>query len=364
MGLCVAEALAAFRDLGERAEVVVVDNGSSDRSAEIARSNGARVVEEPRKGYGSALRKGILSARGRYIVMADCDHTYDLSQAPAFVELLRQGHDLVMGSRRKGKIQAGAMPWLHRYVGNPILSWILNWLFGASFSDVHCGMRGFTAEAFTRMNPSTSGMEFASEMVIKAAKANLEMAEVPVTLRSAGFERVPHLRTFPDGWRHVRLMLLYSPDSLFFLPGSVLVAAGLGLMLLVSFGRVNIGSLGLDIHSMILGAMVTILGFNVLSLGVYAKTYARVEYYQEKGPFLRYLERVFSLEIALLVGLFLVLIGLGFGIHVVHQWLIHDRELVGNLQIRPAMWSLLFIVLGCQVVFSSMFLSMLRGQRD
>ncbi len=364
VGLCVSEALSAFAGREERVEVVVVDNGCRDDSAEVAVAHGGRVVAEPRRGYGAALRTGIQAARGRYVVMADCDHTYDLTQAPAFVDALRGGHEFVMGSRRKGRIEPGAMPFLHRYLGNPVLSWILNRLFGSRFSDVHCGMRAFTASAFLRIDARARGMEFASEMAIKAARAGLSTTEVPVTLRTSGVRRVPHLRTFADGWRHVRLMLLYSPSSLFLVPGTTLLGLGLGLMVLVSFGRVDVAGIGLDVHTMILGAMLTILGFNVLSLGVYAKTYAHVEHYQPNGPVLLYLQRVFSLELALRLGLLLVLVGLGFGIHVVQQWIAHGGELTQHLQIRPALWCLLFVVLGWQVVFSSLFLSMLRGPTD
>ena len=364
VGKCVASALAAIKAHGIRGEVVVADNGSSDDSRSLAEAAGARVVDAPVRGYGAALMSGIEQARGRYVLMADCDDTYDLSHLDRFLEKLRQGHELVMGSRLKGEIAPKAMPWLHRYIGNPLLTWILNRLFKLSISDAHCGMRAFSKEAYRKLNMSSPGMEFASEMVIKAGRMGLNICEVPTSLSPDPEGRLPHLRTFRDGWRHLRLMLLYSPDSVFFWPGGFLLALGLVLMLIPSFGRVYFGPVGMDMHSMVLGALLMNMGFTTITLGVYSKTYARVEYYQAEGRFLRALMRIYTLERALLIGGAMIAAGFLFELYVVYQWITHHLELEHNLQIRPALWGLVLMSLGWQTVAAAMFLGMLKGSSD
>ncbi len=219
VGTCVGKAVGELRRLGLHGEVIVVDNGSTDGSPEIAERCGARVVHESRRGYGSALMRGAEEARAPFIVMADADDSYDLTDLERFVVGLQGGADLVMGTRLRGTIEPGAMPWLHRWIGNPVLSGILNLLFRPGISDAHCGMRAFTKDAYRRMHLQTTGMEFASEMVIKAALGNMRISEIPITLHPDGRSRRPHLRSFRDGWRHLRFMLLFSPTYLFLVPG-------------------------------------------------------------------------------------------------------------------------------------------------
>ena len=227
IGICVGKALEAFRAAGLRGEVVVADNGSTDGSIEIAEKLGARVVRVPQRGYGSALRAGIAAARGAFIIMGDADDSYDFSEVPRFVEMWRQGYDVVMGNRFRGEIKPGAMPWHHKYIGNPVLSRVLNLFFHAGIGDSHCGMRGFTRAVYDRMDLRSTGMEFASEFVIKAAQLRAKVTEIPITLWPDKRGRPPHLRSFRDGWRHLRFMLLYAPNWLFLLPGASLVVVGI-----------------------------------------------------------------------------------------------------------------------------------------
>jgi len=238
LGECIKKASQSMNEHGLSGEIVVCDNGSTDRSAEIGHREGARVVEEKIKGYGSAYHCGIGAARGKYIIMGDADDTYDFREINRFIEPLRNGYDLVMGSRLKGTILKGAMPWLHRYIGNPFLSWFLNLLFHTGVSDSHCGMRAFTREAYDKMDLKTTGMEYASEMVINSSKAGLKITEVPITYYPRGGES--KLNSFSDGWRHLRFMLLYSPNHLFLVPGMFLLLAGLLLLLVLLPGPLTI----------------------------------------------------------------------------------------------------------------------------
>src|SRR5205823_7327727 len=256
------------------AEIVVADNGSSDGSRQIARRLGARVVEADERGYGAALKAGVGAARGRFIVMADADMSYDLGAVYPFIEKLRQGYDLVMGNRFEGGIHPGAMPWLHRWVGNPVLSRLGKLLFGAPVGDFHCGIRAFSKDAYARMRLRTSGMEFASEMVVRASLAGLRIAEIPAQLRKDGRSRPPHLRTWHDGWRHLRFMLLFSPRWLFLVPGSVLFALGAGVSLWLLGGPRMIGPLGLDIDTLLVAGFACLVGYQVIVFAVFTKVFA------------------------------------------------------------------------------------------
>src|SRR5579864_1287179 len=251
LGVCVSKAMEAFRAAGLCGEVVVADNGSTDGSIEIAEKLGARVVLVAQRGYGSALRSGIGAARGAFIVMGDADDSYDFSEVPRFVEKWRQGNDVVMGNRFRGEIKPGAMPWHHKYLGNPVLSSLLNVLFRSGIGDSHCGMRGFTREVFDRMDLRSTGMEFASEFVIKAAQLGAKITEIPITLWPDKRGRPPHLRSFRDGWRHLRFMLLYAPNWLFIAPGAFLFVFGLALVFWLLPGPRAVGSVIFDIHSML-----------------------------------------------------------------------------------------------------------------
>jgi glycosyltransferase involved in cell wall biosynthesis len=356
---CITKAQAALLQLGVSGEVVVADNGSTDRSVEIAEALGARVVHQPDRGYGSAYQAGLAAARGRFIIIADSDNTYDFGELPRFVELLQQGRcDLVIGSRLRGNIQPGAMPFLHRYVGTPILTALINLMFGIRISDSQSGMRGLTREAYERLNLRTTGMEFASEMIVRAAQGHLRIADIPISYHPR--EGDSKLRTLQDGWRHLRYLLLHSPTFLFLVPGGILLGVGLGLMVLLSFGRVHFpGGVVIDIHTMIAGSLAAILGFQVVCLGLYANTYASQTGLAGNDAFVERLVRSLALERGLTAGLLVILLGLGSLGFVVHQWVAHGLVLDRNLQLRPALWGLTLTVIGTQVVFASFLLGVL-----
>ena len=275
LAYCVDKARKALQEAGLSGEVVVADNGSTDGSIEIAEEHGARVIRVTQRGYGAALRAGIAGARGPFIIMGDADDSYDFSDVPRFVEKLREGNDIVLGNRFRGEIKPGAMPPLHRYFGNPGLTAVLNTLFHAHIGDGYCGMRGFTRGLYDRLDLRSSGMEFALEMVIKSAQIGARMAEIPIVLWPDKRGRAPHLRSFRDGWRSLRFMLLYAPNWLFLLPGSALVLAGLALVFWLLPGPRQISShVVLDIHTMIFGVIFTLLGVQILSIGAFAKVFS------------------------------------------------------------------------------------------
>ncbi len=359
IGRCVDKARAALATAGVKGEVVVADNGSDDGSAEIAREHGARVVCEPRRGYGSAYQCGIEAARGTYIVIGDADDTYDFSEIDRFVEPLRNGYDFVIGNRFRGTIESGAMPTLHRYLGNPILSAVLRGMFKTSIRDVHCGMRAFTRAAYERMELQTTGMEFASEMVIHAARAGLKMLEIPVNYkRRAGESK---LRTFRDGWRHLRFMILYSPDHLFIVPGIVLSVIGFAIMAALVRGAVIIHGRSFDIHFMLAGGFLTIVGVQVLCLGVLAKAYSYTEHFQKDDRLVVWLLKHFTLEKALLLGGVGIAVGLVFVVGVVWRWAASG---FGELEaVRPLFFGLVIFVNSLQFVFNAFLFSMMTIQK-
>jgi len=358
---CVTKAVATLARLGLRGEVVVVDNGSSDGSQAIATRCGARVVQETRRGYGSALMRGAEEARAPFIIMADADDSYDLTDLERFVTGLRGGADLVMGSRMRGRIEPGAMPWHHRWIGNPILTGLLNLLFRARVSDAHCGMRGFTKDAYRRMRLQTTGMEFASEMVIKAALAELRIVEIPITLRRDGRSRPPHLRSFRDGWRHLRFMLLFSPTHLFVLPGLACIAVGLIPLLALGGGPRHLFGLTFDVHYMVLGSLLTVLGFQIATTGLFAKAYSHAARLYAPDATLRVLLRHFTLERGLLLGALLFVAGFAIDAAILARWLASGRDTLDA--IRPALQASTLMIVGAQTVFASFFLSMLAVPR-
>ena len=360
VGHCVAKAMKALDDLGVDGEVVVADNGSTDGSQQIARAQGARVVSVERRGYGSALQKGINAARGRYVIMGDADDSYDFSRLEPFIEELRRGHDLVMGNRFRGGIRPGAMPWLHRYVGNPILTGILNLFFRTPIGDAHCGLRGFRKDSCKRLNLTTTGMEFASEMVVKACLNDQKMSEVPVVLHPDGRDRPPHLRSFRDGWRHLRFLLLLCPTWLYLIPALLLLGAGLLLMAWLTPGPRTVGSVVLDIHTVLLGALCVLLGYQTLWLWAYAKIYGWTSGMLPPKTFSPRVFEYLNLERGLLLGAALLLTGLGLNLSLVLEW--YGRSL-GALEVqstlRFALWGFTTMVLGVQTIYGSFFLSML-----
>jgi glycosyltransferase involved in cell wall biosynthesis len=360
IGACVTKALEGIRLTGLPGEVIVSDNGSDDRSVEIATELGARVISQPVRGYGNAYRAGFDAARGKYIIMGDSDDTYDFTQIPAFIEKLREGNEYVLGSRFRGTILPGAMPWLHQYIGNPVLTGLLNFMFGLKSSDAHSGLRAFTKDAYRRMRLRTTGMEFASEMVINAARARLKVAEVPITYYPR--EGESKLRSFRDGYRHLRFMLLYSPDHLFVVPGLVLLVLGMLSLIWLTTGPKFVGGHFVDYHFMFVASLLTIVGFQVLLTGFYAKAYAFTHRFAPDDRMIQLFYRYFSLEEWLLGGFVIFLIGLGIDIAIFGTWVQHHyRDLFA---VRPALLSLTLMVIGIQLMFSSFLLSILNINSD
>ena len=364
LATCIAKAQEAFRRHGVAGEVIVADNGSTDGSQEIARQMGARLIQVESKGYGNALMGGISEARGRFIVMGDADDSYNFADLLPFLEKLREGYDLVMGNRFRGGIAAGAMPFLHRYLGNPVLSGLGRLFFRSPVKDFHCGLRAFTKAAYERLDLQTTGMEFASEMVVKASLLGLRVSEVPTTLAPDGRSRPPHLRTWRDGWRHLRFMLLYSPRWLFLYPGLALIALGVAGMLWLGSGPRQIYGVSLDIHTFIYAAMLVLIGFQAVSFAVFAKVFAISEGLLPEDDRLNRLFHYVTLEVGLLVGAILILLGLGASIYAVRAW---ERASFGPLQpaqtLRTVVPAVLMLVLGCQIILSSFLLSVFGLKR-
>ena len=362
VGTCVRKAIEACRAAGIEAEVLVADNGSRDGSPELARAAGARVLHVEEKGYGAALRAGIVAARGRYVVMGDADDSYEFQDVPRFLERLRAGDELVMGSRFRGIIHPGAMPFLHRFLGNPVLTWILNLFFGAGITDAHCGMRGFSRDAILGLSLRSPGMEFASEMVIRAAQEKLRIGEVPTSLKPDGRGRRPHLRTWRDGWRHLRFMLLFSPLWLFAVPGLGATVLGLLVTMAVALTRIEIFGHKLQTHFALLGSALSILGVQVVFLGVFAKTiYVLDGIGQER--FAEQLIAGFRLEWALLAGIVAISTGLAVDGHILYVWLKTHGGTLDETVTHLAIVAGTLLAIGVEVIFSAFFLSILRASR-
>lgn len=364
IGTCVDKALESFKALGVAGEVVVVDNGSTDGTARIAADRGARVIDEPVKGYGAALRTGIESARGRIIVMGDGDDSYDWSAIGPFVHKIQEGFDLVIGNRFKGGILPGAMPLLHRYLGNPVLSAITRLAFGVKVGDVHCGMRAFTTEAFARMRMGTPGMEFATEMVANAAHHGLRIAEVPTRLYPDKRGRPAHLRTFRDGWRHLRFILTHAPDYLYLGPGALLLGSGLLLQLLLVRGPVELGGMYFGTHYLALGALLALVGFNVINLGVLAKAVMAQRYPALGSHMLGLLTGRYTLEIGLIAGALMMLAGLVVDGAILAERLANPGVPMEST-VHLAFFATTIVGLGLNLLFSSFLLAMvIRSRTD
>jgi glycosyltransferase involved in cell wall biosynthesis len=364
LATCIEKAKTSLKSLDVRSEILIADNGSTDGSQEIARSLGARVVNVERKGYGNALMRGIATAHGKFVIMGDSDDSYDFANLAPFVEKLREGYDLVMGNRFLGGIQQGAMPHLHRYLGNPVLTAIGRLFFKSPSGDFHCGLRGFRRDAIRELDLRTTGMEFASEMVVKASLHDLRITEVPTTLQPDGRSRPPHLRSWSDGWRHLRFLLLYSPRWLFLYPGILLIAFGLIAGALLLQGPVFVGGIGFDAQTLLYAAAAVILGFQAMAFGVFTKVFAISEGLLPEDPKLNFNMIKVNLERGLILGVSLILTGLICSAYSVLTW---KRSHFGILDpvhtlriIIPAITSL---IIGVQIVFSSFFLSVLGLRR-
>jgi glycosyltransferase involved in cell wall biosynthesis len=367
LGTCIDKALRAMDAHGIAGEVVVADNGSTDGSQEIARQRGVRVVAVSERGYGSALMGGIEAARGRYVLMGDADDSYDFGELPKFVAKLREGFELVQGCRLPsggGTVEAGAMPTLHRWWGNPMFSWMARLWFRAPIHDIHCGMRGFRRDAWKRLDQRCTGMEFASEMVIKASLHKLSIAEVPIVLRPDGrTSGRSHLRTFRDGWRHLRFFLMFSPRWLFLLPGMLFILLGIAGYAIAMPG-LSIGPVGFDVHTLLFASLAVICGYQAIVFAVFTKAFAINEGLLPVDERMRTLFRHVTLERGVVAGAVTLLLGGVLLLGAVMQW----RAVgFGPLDVRHTMrWAIpgmTLAVLGVQTVFSSFFLSILGMRR-
>jgi glycosyltransferase involved in cell wall biosynthesis len=366
LATCIRKAKQCIKEMGIEAEVLVADNGSTDGSKEIARKEGARVIEVPRKGYGNALRAGIEQAKGKWIIMADADDSYDFLCLQPFVDKLRAGYDLVMGCRLPsggGTILDGAMPWKHRWLGNPVLTFIGRLFFNCPVNDFHCGLRGFRKEAAEEMSLVTGGMEFASEMVIKANLKQMRITEVPITLHPDGRSRPPHLRSWRDGWRHLRFMLLYCPRWLFLIPGFVLILFSLLVALGIMAFQLRFGPVVFDVNTLVYACGTFLVGFQMVLFAVLTKIFGVSQGLLPQDPRLETFFKFFTLETALVVGFLSVLAGFGGAAFALHLW---GQTSFGQLDPRemlkivaPSMTAMVF---GSQVVLFGFFMSVLGLQ--
>lgn len=364
LATCIAQIQQTARAHAIRAEIIVADNGSTDGSAEIATSLGARVVPVAAKGYGSALMGGIAAVHGRYVIMGDADCSYDFGDIPRFLEKLRAGNDLVMGNRFLGGVREGAMPFLHRYLGNPVLSFLGRLFFHAPCGDFHCGLRGFPLDAYRRMDLQTTGMEFASEMVVKASLFGMKIAEVPTTLSPARRGRPPHLRSWRDGWRHLRFLMMYSPRWSFLYPGLALMAGGTAVTLWLLPGPRRLGSATIDIHTLLYAIMAILIGFQAVTFSVLTKVFAVTEKLMPEDLRVTWLFRYFTLETGLAVGGLLMAAGAGLGLYSLLIWDIHNfGPLDPTRVVRLVASTIVLFTLGVEVVLFSFFLSILGLRR-
>jgi glycosyltransferase involved in cell wall biosynthesis len=360
---CIDKARLGIQRSGVRGEVLVADNGSKDNSVLIAENLGVRIIHVREKGYGNALRAGIQAASGKWILMGDADDSYDFSEADRFVKKFQEGFELVMGCRLPvggGKILPGAMPWKNRWLGNPVLSFIGRFFFKCPAHDFHCGLRGFTKSAFEKMDLETTGMEFASEMVIKSTFKQLKIDEVPVTLRPDGRSRPPHLKPWRDGWRHLRFMLLFSPRWLFLAPGIFLSVIGIIFAVALSLNNIKIGGIAFDVGTLAVACMTVIIGFQLIAFAFFTKVFAVAEGLLPDDPKLSRLFKIFTLEKGILAGLFILSAGIILLACLIWIWRQTGYgELSPEKNLRRLLPAVTLIVLGIQIIFSSFFMSVL-----
>ncbi|MDW5288848.1 glycosyltransferase family 2 protein [Formosa sp. PL04] len=360
LAICIKKAQSFFKKNNVEGEIVIADNGSTDGSIQIAEQLNAKVVHVTEKGYGSALKGGIEAANGKYIIMADADDSYDFSALLPFLIQLRAGYDLVVGNRFKGGVREGAMPFLHKYLGNPVLSFIGKLFYKIKIGDFHCGLRGFSKEAFLKMNLKTSGMEFASEMIVKSKLKNLKITEVPTILYPDGRTRKPHLNTWQDGWRHLRFLSLYSPNWLFLYPAIFLMIIGLISSTLLIINPIQIKSIILDIHTLLYTSSFVLIGFQFLVFYCLTKIYAVENDLLPKSNRYDKLFKYINLERGLLLGILILIVGCGLSYYGLFLW---ERTDFGNLNptntLRIVIPAVFTILLGIQVILFSLFFSIL-----
>lgn len=359
--VCINKAKTFLETSGVAGEILIADNGSTDGSVEIAEKCGARVEHVSEKGYGAALIGGCKAAKGKYVIMGDADDSYDFLNLMPFVEKLREGYALVMGNRFKGGIAKGAMPPLHRYIGNPVLSFIGRLFFSSDIGDFHCGLRGYDREAILNLNLQTTGMEYASEMVVKATMYDLKIAEVPTTLSPDGRSRAPHLRSFRDGWRHLKFLLLHSPNWLFLYPGMVFCVLGLIITVSLMFGPVTLGGVTFDIHTMLYGSAMIMIGTNMIFFSLFTRIYAiRTRFIPTKENVATKLAGI-TTEKGAITGVLLTLAGI---IMTVLAFLVWKHTAFGDLNpqemMRMTIPALTLMVVGIEMIFASFFIGILN----
>ncbi|MFH1876309.1 MAG: glycosyltransferase family 2 protein [Candidatus Omnitrophota bacterium] len=359
IGACIEKIKDVFSREHINGEIIVSDNGSTDRSREVAHAAGARVVSEPRKGYGAAYLRGLSEVRGSYVVISDSDNTYDFNDIPKFVAALKGGYDFVMGSRFKGAIQQGAMSFSHRYIGNPILSGLCRLFFRTTLSDIHCGMRAFTYGAYKKMGLMTLGMEFATEMVVSALTNNLKIYEIPINYHPRTGES--KLSPLIDAWRHVRFMLLYCPLWLYFVPGMVGLCVGFVFMFFLMRGPFLFLGHQWDVHMMVFASMLCIFSYQIINLGVYAHTYGIRQGFLKYDRLTLFFQRHFNLERGIILGGFILLVGFGMSLFIVIEWL--AKHFGALSRVRESIVAMTFLIIGLQTIFSSFFVSLLFIER-
>jgi Glycosyl transferase family 2 len=359
--VCVSKASEFLRTRGISGEVLVADNGSTDGSQALAKQLGARVVEVRSRGYGAALLGGILAARSAFIIMGDADDSYDFTALDPFVAKLREGYELVMGNRFRGGIKPNAMPPLHKYLGNPVLTWIGRTLFRSPSGDFHCGLRGFRRDSILSLALTSQGMEFASEMVVKATLRKLRMTEVPTTLSPDGRSRPPHLRSWRDGWRHLRFLLLFSPAWLFFYPGLIMLVLGISTMIWLLPGQRSAGAIIFDVNTLVFTAAGIVCGFQAIVFYMLAKTYAIRSGLLPDDPLVHRLQDILRLEVGLIGGSFSIVAGLGLATYAIGAWGTRSFGTLNPEQsLRVVIPSATLLILGLQIIFSSCLLAILQ----
>ncbi len=361
VGACIEKAFGFLRTQGIAGEVVIGDNGSTDASVRIAESLGARVAPASKKGYGFALMAGIKAAQGKYVIMGDADDSYDFSALGEMLEQLRAGNDLVMGNRFKGGIKPGAMPFLHRYLGNPVLSMLGRLFFKIPVRDFHCGLRGFSKDAYNRLNMQTGGMEFASELVVKASLQKFRIAEIPVVLYPDGRDRKPHLRTWADGWRHLRFLLLHSPDWLFLYPGLFLLIVGVSGAVVLSFGDVRLEHIRLGIHTLLYAYLFVMVGFHFLSFFVVSRLFGIDTQLFPQPKAYHKVRKLVTLETGLIAGFALLFVGILLSAINVYYWKQTGfGDLEPNHNLRLLFPSITCILIGIEIILASFILSFIK----
>ena len=357
---CIKKAFQFLAKNSINGEVLIADNGSTDGSQEIAIRNGAQVIAIPEKGYGSALKGGILAAKGKYLIMGDSDDSYDFSSLDYYVEKLRNGYDLVMGNRFKGGIKTGAMPFLHRYLGNPVLSFIGRLFFNSKIGDFHCGLRGFSKEAALKMNLQCTGMEFASEMVVKATLLNLKIGEVPTILWPDGRSRPPHLNTWRDGWRHLRFLLMYSPNWLFLYPGILLMLFGTLFSAAIVSTELIVWQIDFNVQTLLYASTAIIIGFQSVSFYALTKTFGMNSGFLPQDQKFSNVLKYFNLELGLIMGILFILFGLTLTIYAVNLWKMTGFSTLDPLKMfRKVIPATTFLILGMQLLLFSFFYGIL-----